>query len=53
MFKNSNVLLTVHISITLANDQLDAQLFLFIIRLLQSSICFEERRSHHQVVKFY
>ena len=31
-----NVLLTEHLSITLVNDQLDAQLFYFIIRLLQS-----------------
>ena len=47
------VLLTVPLSITLANDQLDAQLFYFIIRLLQSSTCFEQRRAHHQEVKFY
>jgi len=25
----------------------------FIIRLLQSSTCFEQRRAHHQEVKFY
>ena len=48
-----NVLLTVHLSITLVNDQLDAQLLYFIIRLLQSSTCFEQRRAHHQEVKFY
>ena len=47
------VLLTVHLSITLVNDQLDAQLFCFTIRLLQSSICFEQRRAHHQEVKLY
>ena len=39
------------INVTLANDQLDAQLLHFIIRLLQSSTCFEQRRSHHQEVK--
>ena len=37
--------------LTLVNDQLDAQLFYFIIRLLQSSTCFEQRRAHHQEVK--
>ena len=37
----------------LVNDQLDAQLFHFIIRLLQSSTCFEQRRAHHQEVKLY
>ena len=46
-------LLTVHLSITLVNNQLDAQLLYFIIRLLQSSTCFEQRRAHHQEVKFY
>ena len=45
-----NVLLTVHLSITLVNDQLDAQLLYFIIRLLQSSTCFEQRHAHHQEV---
>ena len=40
-------------SCTLENDQLEAQLFYFIIRLLQSSTCFEQRRAHHQEVKFY
>jgi len=40
-FSNFNVLLTV-------NDQLDAQFLSFIIRLLQSSTCFEQRRAHHQ-----
>ena len=38
---------------TLANDQLDAQFLYFIIRLLQSSTCFEQRRAHHQEVKLY
>jgi len=37
----------------LVNDQLDAQIFYFIIRLLQSSTCFEQRRAHHQEVKLY
>ena len=47
------VLLTVHLSINLVNDQLDTQFFYFIIRLLQSSTCFEQRRAHHQEVKLY
>jgi hypothetical protein len=46
------VLLTMHLSIILANDQLDAQIFCFIISLLQST-CFEQRCAHHQEVKFY
>ena len=50
---NFDVFLTVHLSVTLVNDQLDAQLFYFIIRLLQSSTCFEHRRAHHQDVKLY
>ena len=32
------------------NDQLDAQFFYYIIRLLQSSTCFEQRRVHHAEV---
>jgi len=48
-----NILLTVHLSMTLVNNQLDAQLLYFIIRLLQSSPCFEQRRAHHQKVKLY
>ena len=47
------VLLTVHLSIILADDQLDAQFLYFIIRLLQSSTCFEQRRAYHQEVKLY
>ena len=43
----------VHLCFYLVNDQLDAQLFYFIIRLLQSSTCFEQRRAHHQEVKLY
>jgi hypothetical protein len=39
--------------VTLANDQLNAQFFYFIIRLLQSSTRFEQRRAHHQEVKLY
>ena len=50
---NFNVLLTVHISIHLVNDQIDAQFFYFIIRLLQSSTGFEQRRAHHQEVRLY
>jgi hypothetical protein len=48
-----DVLLTVHLSITLVNDQLDGQFFYFIIRLLQSSTCFEQRHAYHQEVKLY
>ena len=48
-----DVLLTVHLSITSANDQLDAQFLYFIIRLLQSSTCFEQRRAQHREVKLY
>ena len=48
-----DVLLTVHLSITLANYQIDAQLLHFIILLVQSSTCFEQRRAHHQEVKLY
>ena len=48
-----DVLLTVHLSITLVNDQLDAQFFYFIIYLLQSPACFEQRLAHHQEVKLY
>jgi len=47
------VLLTVHLSITLVNDQLDAQFLYFIIRLLQSSTYFGQSRAHHQEVKLY
>ena len=39
--------------LTVANDQLDAHFLYFIIRLLQSSTCFEQRRAHHQEVKLY
>jgi len=47
------VLLTVHLGINLVNDQLDAQLLYFIIRLLQSCTCSKQRRTLHQEVKFY
>ena len=53
IFLYSNVLLTVHPIITLVNNQHDAQLLYFIIRLLQSSTCSKQRRAHHQEVKFY
>jgi len=45
------VSLTVHLSITLANDQLDAQIF----NTLQSSTCtcFEQYLAHPQEVKLY
>jgi len=39
--------------LTSANDQLDAQFLYFIIRLLRSSTCFEQRRANHQEVKLY
>ena len=48
-----DVLLTVHLSTTFVNDQLDARLLYFIMRLLQSSTCFEQSRAHRQGVKFY
>jgi len=48
-----DVLLAMHLSKTPANDQLDAQFIYFIISLLQSSTCFEQRRAHHQEVKLY
>ena len=38
---NFYILMTVHLSIILDNDQLDAHLLYFTIRLLQSSTCFE------------
>ena len=39
--------------VALINDQLDAQLLYFIIRLLQSCTRFEQRLAHHQEVKLY
>jgi len=50
--KNFDVLLTVHVSLTLANDQLDAKI---LIHLLQSSTCtcFEQYLAHPQEVKLY
>jgi hypothetical protein len=46
------VSLTVHLSITLTNDQLDAQI---LIHLLQSCTCtcFEQYLAHPQQVKLY
>jgi len=46
------VSLTMHLSITLANDQLDAQI---LIHLLQSSTCtcFEQYLAHPQEVRLY
>ena len=52
-FKRSfDVSLTVHLSITLANDQLDAQI---LTHLLHSSTCtcFEQCLAHPQEVKLY
>ena len=40
-------------SMALANDQLDAQLIYFIIRLVQTSTCIEQRRAHRQEVILY
>jgi hypothetical protein len=48
-----HILLTVHLSIIFANVQLDTQILCFIISLLQSSTCLEQRRAHYQEVKFY
>jgi len=49
----NDVSLTVHLSITLGNDQLNVQIFL--IDLLQSSTCtcFEQYLAHPQEVKMY
>jgi hypothetical protein len=44
---------STNIFLTLVSDQLDARFFYFIMRLLQSSTCFEQRRAHHQEVKLY
>jgi len=51
-YANFDVSLTVHLSITLANDQLDAQI---LIHLLQSSTgtCFEQYLANPQEVKLY
>jgi hypothetical protein len=50
--RSFDVSLTVHLNITLANDQLDAQI---LIHLLQSSTCtcFEQYVAHPQEVKLY
>jgi hypothetical protein len=45
-------LLTVHLSLILVNDLLDAQFF-FFVRLFQSSTCFEQRCAHHQENQLY
>jgi hypothetical protein len=47
-----NVSLTVHLSITLGNDQLNAQI---LIRLLQSSkvTCLEQYLAHPQKIILY
>ena len=50
-YLNFNILLTVHLSTNVVNDEPDAQFLYSIIRLLQSSTCFEERCAHHQEVK--
>ena len=51
--RNFAFLLTVHRSVNLVNDQLDAKFSYFIIYLLQSSTCFEQLRAHRQEVKLY
>ena len=40
----------MHLSTSLVNDQLDAQILYSITRLFQSSTCFEQRCTHHQEV---
>jgi len=50
---NFGVLLTVHLGIILAIDQLNAQILIFLIGLLYSSTCFEHSSAHHQEVKLY
>ena len=47
------VLLSVHLSIILAIDQLNTQILVFLISLLYSSTCFEHCCAHHQEVKLY
>ena len=46
-----DILLTVHLSIILVINRLNAQNLVFIIRLLYSSTCFEHCCAHHQEVK--
>ena len=50
---NFYALLTLHLSTILVNDQIDVQFFYFMIHLLQSSTCFEQRRAHHHEIKLY
>jgi len=47
-----SVLLTVHLGIILASNQLDAQFF-FLIRLFHFSTFFEQHSAHHQGNQFY
>ena len=53
MFWYFDILLTVHLSIILATNQLNAQILVFVISLLYSSTCFEHYCAHHQDVKLY
>jgi len=53
IFMDSLQFYSIYVRINSVNDQLDAQFFYFIIRLLQLSTCFEQRRAHHQEVKLY
>ena len=50
---NFEILLTVHLSIIMAIEQLNAQILIFLISLLYSSTCFEHWCAHHQEVKLY
>jgi hypothetical protein len=52
MYTNFDVSLTVHLSMTLDNDQLNAQI---LIHLLRSSThtCFEQYLAHPHEVKLY
>ena len=48
-----NVLLTVHLSIILVINQVNAQNLSFTISLLYASRCFDHCCAHHQEVKLY
>ena len=49
---NFDVLLTVHLSIILVTDQLNAQILVFFLTsLLYSSTCFEHYCAYHQEVR--
>ena len=48
-----DIFLTVHLSIILVTDKLNAQILFFIISLLYSSTCFEHCCAHHHEVKLH